>query len=207
MPNSKSNSKSGSKKTKIIKKIPQTKIKKVTPSKIKSTKIVDKPKKEKSDKPKKEKSDKPKKEKSDETNKEQFENKVESICEQLRENYNQQKKLMNELDELKRMYATDIKLSKPNKRTDTITYLGFNQPEEIPESLRKLLKIKEELLPRYKVTALLYKYFSDNKMITTVKRQGKIIPNKKIQEIFGMNDKDEIDFYNLQTWLGKIYCK
>lgn len=34
-----------------------------------------------------------------------------------------------------------------------------------------------------------------------------IIPNKKIKEIFDMKNDDTITFYNLQTWLKKVYNK
>ena len=59
-------------------------------------------------------------------------------------------------------------------------------------------------MPRSKITVLMYQYFTDNNMYdTTTKKE--IIPNKKIKEIFGVKKDDVINFYNLQTWLKKVY--
>nr|AEX62947.1 putative SWIB domain-containing protein [Moumouvirus Monve] len=37
------------------------------------------------------------------------------------------------------------------------------------------------------------------------KTKKEIIPNSKIRKIFGMKDDDVMNFYNLQTWLKKVY--
>lgn len=134
-----------------------------------------------------------------------FEEKLELIRESLRENYAQQKKLMNDLKELLSLHKKDIKtVSKSNSFVNSGKHSGFNKPEPVPESLKNLLKIEEDSMPRSKVTALLYKYFTDNNMYNT-KTKKEIIPNKKIKKIFGMQDEDTITFYNLQSWLKKVY--
>lgn len=133
-----------------------------------------------------------------------FEEKLENIRESLRENYAQQKKLMNDLRELLSLHKKDIKLVKSNVCTNTGKHSGFNKPESVPDALKKLLGIEEESMPRSKVTALLYKYFTENNMYNT-KTKKEIIPNQKIKKIFGMQDGDTITFYNLQSWLKKIY--
>ena len=136
---------------------------------------------------------------------EDFESKLESIKQALRENYSQQKKLMNDLKELLTLHKKEIKLvSKSGNRSNSGKNSGFNKPEIVPISLRKLLKIQEEMLPRSKVTAIMYQYFTDNKMYNT-KTKKEIIPNSKIRTIFGMNQDDVVNFYNLQTWLKKVY--
>lgn len=124
-----------------------------------------------------------------------LEKKIENVREALRENYVQQKKLMDELSRLLSLYKKEIKLS-------TSTNCDFNKPQPVPTSLKKLLKIKENFLPRSKITNLMHQYFTKNKMYNSKKQ---IIPNQKIKEIFGMTDGDIIDFYNLQTWLKKLY--
>ena len=140
-----------------------------------------------------------------ETKNEDFEGKLEKIRTDLKENYVQQKKLMNELKELLSIHKKDIKLiSKNGNRTNCGKNSGFNKPEPIPSTLKKLLKINDDMLPRSKVTALMYQYFTDNKMYNT-KTKKEIMPNSKIREIFGMKDDDVITFYNLQTWLKKVY--
>lgn len=134
-----------------------------------------------------------------------FEIKIEEIRQALKENYVQQKKLMADLKELMNIHKKEIKLvSKSGNRSNSGKNSGFNKPEIVPLSLRKLLNIDDEMLPRSKVTGLMYKYFTDNKMYNS-KTKKEIIPNNKIKKIFGMTDDDVITFYNLQTWLKKVY--
>lgn len=144
----------------------------------------------------------PSKNKSDDIN---FEDKIEEILEALRENYVQQKNLMNELRILKTLHKKEVKLSsKPKKRTNSGKHTGFNKPAPVPESLKKLLKIKEETLPRPEITRLMYKYFTDNKMYDSETRKT-INPSPEIKKIFGMKKGDVMNFYNMQTWIKKIY--
>ena len=49
---------------------------------------------------------------------------------------------------------------------------------------------------------MLYKYFSENKMYDK-KNKKQIIPNENIRKIFGMKENENINFYNVQTWLKK----
>ena len=136
---------------------------------------------------------------------ENFENKMDQIREALRENYIQQKKLMNDLKELMTLHKKEIKMStKSGNRSNSGKHTGFNKPEPIPLPLKKLLKIDVDELPRSQITKLMYQYFTLNKMYNT-KTKKEIIPNKKIIEIFGKQKGDVINFYNLQTWLKKVY--
>lgn len=134
-----------------------------------------------------------------------FEDKIEEIRQELKDNYLQQKKLMNDFKELMTLHKKEVKLTaKSGNRSNSGKNTGFNKPEPIPMPLKKILKIKEDMLPRSKITALMYQYFTDNKMYNK-KTKKEIIPNQKIREIFGMEDNDVINFYNLQTWLKKVY--
>ncbi|AYV85485.1 MAG: putative swib domain-containing protein [Satyrvirus sp.] len=127
------------------------------------------------------------------------------IMEKLKKNYVQQKKLINDLNKLVSSDINKIKLSyEPQCRINSDKQTEFNKPEKIPESLRKLLKIKEDMLPRSKITELLYQYFTNNKMYDETKKNV-IIPNAKIKKIFGIAENDVINFYNLQAWLKKVY--
>ncbi|AGD92274.1 putative swib domain-containing protein [Megavirus chiliensis] len=136
---------------------------------------------------------------------ENFDEKAEAIIEKLRENYLEQKKLINDFRELRATHKKEIKsISRSNTRSNTGKLTGFNKPEPVPASLRSLLKIKEDMLPRSKITNLIYQYFTDNKMYNT-KTKKEIIPDTHIKKIFGMKDDDVINFYNLQTWLKKVY--
>ncbi|UFX99843.1 SWIB domain-containing protein [Megavirus baoshan] len=136
---------------------------------------------------------------------ENFDEKAEAIIEKLRENYLEQKKLINDFRELRATHKKEIKsISRSNVRSNNGKLTGFNKPEPIPASLRSLLKIKEDMLPRSKITNLIYQYFTDNKMYNT-KTKKEIIPDSHIKKLFGMKDDDVINFYNLQTWLKKVY--
>jgi hypothetical protein len=149
------------------------------------------------------KNKKPKNPKED--NEQDFENKIEKIREALKENYIQQKKLMADVKELMALHKKEIKLTvKSGNRSNSGKHTGFNKPEPIPLPLKKLLKIEQEKMPRSQITKLMYQYFTDNKMYNH-KTKKEIIPNEKIKQIFGMNEKDVINFYNLQTWLKKVY--
>ena len=132
-----------------------------------------------------------------------FENKVEEIKEALLVNYAQQKKLMFDLKVLMSIHKKELKIAS-KKKNNTGKLSGFNKPEPIPEPLRELLAIEETELARSKVTKILYKYFEDNNMYNTTTKK-EIIPNKELKKIFGIKKNDAMTFYNLQTWLKKVY--
>ena len=139
------------------------------------------------------------------SNEQDFENKIEEIRDALKENYIQQKKLMNDLKELTTLHKKEIKLTiRSGNRSNSGKHTGFNKPEPIPPPLKKLLKVEQDMLPRSQITKLMYQYFTDNKMYNR-KTKKEIIPNEKIRQIFGMEEDDVINFYNLQTWLKKVY--
>jgi SWIB/MDM2 domain len=134
-----------------------------------------------------------------------FETKLEELQKALKENYAQQKQIMANIKELGIMHKKEIKLvAKSGNRKNSGKCTGFNKPENVPDSLRNLLKIKEEMLPRSTVTKLMYQYFTDNKMYNP-KTKKEIIPNAHIREIFGMKPGEHINFHNFQTWLKKVY--
>ena len=134
-----------------------------------------------------------------------FDDRIEEIIQTLQENYVQQKKLMNELKELKTLHKKEMKLI-TNKSSDKKSgkNSGFNKPQPVPEKLCKLLEIDDTHLSRSAVTSLMYQYFQTNNMYNT-KTKKEIIPNKEIRKIFGMREDDIMNFYNFQTWLKKLY--
>ena len=77
--------------------------------------------------------------------------KFDEIYNKLIINMSQQKKLMMDLNEILNNY--DIKLSKHNgNRINNHNIIGFNQPKPIPHSLKKLLKIKEDVMSHSEIT-------------------------------------------------------
>ena len=133
-----------------------------------------------------------------------FEVKMQAIQDALKENYQQQKKLMDELKKLLQLHKHEIKnISKQNKG-NAGKYSGFNKPERVPESIRDLLGLDDIMMSRTEVTRSLYKYFTDNNMYNSSTKK-EIIPNRAVRKVFGMKRDDIITFYNLQTWLKKVY--
>ncbi|AKI80241.1 putative SWIB domain-containing protein [Acanthamoeba polyphaga mimivirus] len=136
---------------------------------------------------------------------ESFDDKLNELREELRENYIQQKKIMNDIKDLATLHKKDLRLAvKSGNRLNSGKHTGFNKPQTVPQSLKDLLKIDDDVLSRSKVTELMYKYFTDNKMYNS-KTKREIIPNSKIKKLFGMKEGDIITFYNMQTWLKKVY--
>ncbi|AKI79286.1 putative SWIB domain-containing protein [Acanthamoeba polyphaga mimivirus] len=136
---------------------------------------------------------------------ESFDDKLNELREELRENYIRQKKIMNDIKDLANLHKKDLRLAvKSGNRLNSGKHSGFNKPQTVPQSLKDLLKIDDDILSRSKVTELMYKYFTDNKMYNS-KTKREIIPNSKIKKLFGMKEGDIITFYNMQTWLKKVY--
>lgn len=135
-------------------------------------------------------------------NSDDYDTKMDQILDALRDNYTQQKKLMADLKDLKKVHKKEIKLAnKTDRRVNSGKCSGFNKPSPVPEPLRKLLDLDNTPISRSAVTKLLYQYFTDNKM----KNKRDIIPNSKVRRVFGMKETDKMDFYNLQKWVKKVY--
>ena len=130
-----------------------------------------------------------------------FDTEYDELVEALQENYKQQKKLMLKLKELKAAHKSELKLKSNGKNKGT----GFNKPQPVPDSIRKMLKIDEgEEMPRPMVTSLIYEYIKKNNLHNENNKQ-EIIPNKEMKKAFGMNNDDAMTFQNMQTWIAKVY--
>ncbi len=80
---------------------------------------------------------------------------------------------------------------------------NFNTPEPIPQSIKDLLSIQEEVMSKSEITDRLFKYISENKLCDN---KTKIIaPNKKMKKLFKMDNDEVITYYNFQSWLRRIY--
>lgn len=128
---------------------------------------------------------------------------VEELIIALQDNYAQQKILLDELNKLRTSHNKQICLSSDSRvRSPSLKHSDFNKPVPIPKTLRNLLNIRDDKLPRPKITNLMYEYFTNNDMYNRTTKE--IIPDSRIKKIFGMEKGDTITFYNLQSWLRKI---
>lgn len=128
-----------------------------------------------------------------------------NLVQKLHDNYQEQKELLTNLDQLIKSTNKKITLDTPhNRQKNSNNISNFNKPEPIPTQLKKLLKLEQDELTRSQVATLLYKYFSDNDMYDK-KKKTEIILSKKLRKIFGMDDDDIINFYNFHSWLRKLY--
>ena len=135
---------------------------------------------------------------------ESFEKQINKIRDALQENYAQQKKLMHELDILMSQQNNKISLVKFDNRTNSGNKINFDS-EPVPLPLKKLLMIDSEFMPRSQVVKLIYEYLTNNKLCN--KKTKEISPDEKLIKIFKMNKDDTINYYNLQSWLKKLYCE
>ncbi len=129
---------------------------------------------------------------------------IEKIRTALEKNYTEQKKLMYELDKLMSQQNNKNIDGDRTNRINSGNQIKF-ESEPVPQSLKKLLKIETESMPRYHVVKLLHEYLMDNKLCD--KKTKQIIPNKKLIDVFKMEESDTINYYNLQSWLKKVYCE
>jgi hypothetical protein len=95
---------------------------------------------------------------------------------------------------------------------------GFGESTIVPDELKKLLDINENMLPRTKLTKKVYEYIDSNKLKCTnnkrILRVNEKLANalkltkEQINAINNSNDqkdKDGLNFYNIQTWISKLY--
>jgi len=90
---------------------------------------------------------------------------------------------------------------------------GFNKPQAIPEHIRNFLNNSckedfrvsaDDLKPRTWITKAIYSYIHDNKL--TAENNGrKIIANKVLADLFGVEEKTEITFESFQTMVSQAF--
>jgi len=128
------------------------------------------------------------------------------LIDELQENFLFQKKLVADLEKILSGRKKELMLAKKIMgQNGEIKISNFNVPEPVPKSLKKLLKIDSDELTRSQVATLFYQYLKDHDMID--KRRKIIDLSNKIKKIFEMDDDDEMNFYNLQSWIRKLYNK
>lgn len=128
------------------------------------------------------------------------EERIREIRIELLENYARQKQLTEELECLLKI--------KPCKMDDlhteqVQTCVNFGTVGPIPHYLRKVLKIEENEISKYQLTQRLYEYLVEREEID--KKTRKINPNKRLRRALTMGKNDELNFYNLQSWIQRAY--
>jgi len=123
---------------------------------------------------------------------------------------------------LKKLQKIIIKLStkktKIKKTLNTKKPSGFGDNSIVPSELKNLLAIQEPMLPRTILTKKVYEYIETNKLkcannkrilrvddklanaLKLTREQINLINNSNDQK-----DKDGLNFYNIQTWISKLY--
>ena len=133
-----------------------------------------------------------------------YQKECDALCELLRENYAQHKKLISDLKAVEAKYCTNLKLGqKSNNGTGSSMRTDITKVQPVPNALRKLLKMKEEEATKSKVIAIFHDYLTKNNMCDA--KTKRITPNSKVRQVFGMDKGDVMDYYNLQSWINKVY--
>ncbi|CAH6420963.1 Hypothetical protein MVR_LOCUS219 [uncultured virus] len=115
----------------------------------------------------------------------------------LQENYVEQKRLVARLEGL-------LKLEPSPKARGTTQHTDFSTPELVPKPLAKLLDLDANSpLSKYQVTQKLYKYLGNKGLIDNKTKE--IVVGKRLRRTLGMDDADTLDFYNMQSWIRKVY--
>ncbi len=114
-----------------------------------------------------------------------------------------------------------------NKKPKTKKLTGINEPKKlsgfsestiVPEDLKLLLNIQENTLPRTKLTKKVYDYIEANNLKCPINKRILRVNDKlasalkltkeqveKINNSNNQKDKEGLNFYNIQTWISKLY--
>lgn len=95
---------------------------------------------------------------------------------------------------------------------------GFSESRIVPEELKELLGITENMLPRTKLTGKVYEYIENNKLKCLNNKRILRVDDKlakalklskdeieKINNSQNQKDVNGLNFYNIQTWIAKLY--
>lgn len=136
-------------------------------------------------------------------NDEDFESLFNKLTNDINDSYKLLKNIKNNFKEISKIHKYEVKMYKIKKKSKTLS--GFNKPVKIPETIKQLLKITDDTkLPRTQITKLIYEYIRQNNLQSETDKRT-IIPNKDLQDIFGLEKNEQLSFYNIQSHLKKIY--
>lgn len=124
---------------------------------------------------------------------------------------------------LKKINKVLSKFNNSNTKNKKNTVLGkkqtgFSESRIVPEELKELLGITENMLPRTELTKKVYKYIEDNKLKFSNNRRIIRVDDKlakalklskdeieKINNSQNQKDVNGLNFFNLQTRIAKLY--
>jgi len=138
----------------------------------------------------------------------------ESVMTVVREKRAAIKVLDKEVDALmktaEKLHAREVKAGGKSKRSapkKDRAPSGFAKATPVPEALRKFLGLKDDVeLPRTEVAKQIYAYVRDKNLRD--KEDRRIIhPDKVLQKLFNLGDKETLDFKNFQKQLSRHYPK
>jgi len=136
----------------------------------------------------------------------------ESVMTVVREKRAAIKVLDKEVDALmktaEKLHAREVKAGGKSKRSapkKDRAPSGFAKATPVPEALRKFLGLKDDVeLPRTEVAKQIYAYVRDKNLRD--KEDRRIIhPDKVLQKLFNLGDKETLDFKNFQKQLSRHY--
>jgi len=136
----------------------------------------------------------------------------ESVMTVVREKRAAIKVLDKEVDALmktaEKLHAREVKAGGKSKRSapkKDRAPSGFAKATPVPEALRVFLKLAADVeLPRTEVAKQIYAYVRDKNLRD--KEDRRIIhPDKVLQKLFNLGDKETLDFKNFQKQLSRHY--
>ena len=118
-----------------------------------------------------------------------------------------QKEMKNLEKNLKKELKNSEKYLKPktNKKREPS---GFAKPTKVTKELCEFMNKPEgSEIARTEVTKALVQYIKDNKLQEQENAKNKIIPDKKLSLLLGLNDSEEneLTFFNIQRYMNKHF--
>lgn len=94
-----------------------------------------------------------------------------------------------------------------NKNNENRSGFGFAMPSLLSDELYDFLKLeKGTLIPRNVVTRMLNEYIKSNNLRNDSDKR-KLLPDDKLKKIFNCTDKDDVTYFNLQTYIKHHFIK
>jgi chromatin remodeling complex protein RSC6 len=133
----------------------------------------------------------------------------ETVYSHFAEIKNKMTELQSEIKHLEKNLKKTFKNSeKKTKITKKRQPSGFAKPTKVTKELCDFMNKPEgSEIARTEVTKVLVQYIKDNKLQEQEKTKNKIIPDKKLSLLLGLNDteENELTFFNIQKYMNKHF--